>query len=346
MTKPLEHAPDSTAASPQQGAAEAELLFAYLFDAEGIGRALAEDDAIAWLAEGSAGAGKFLWLHFSSPHGIGKRWLQYVGLRPAFRNLLHSERRAPHFQRSRLGLVAVFNDVDHDQPSLLPAGVATLWVSVHERWLLSAQSAQLRTVVQLRDAVDAGQPLHGPLAWLAAMLLNQADALAAIVRTAAASTHAIEAMLAADTLPRRADLGGMRRDMLGLQRLLAPEPAALFRATEHPPNWADADDVDELYVATEGFAVVLRDLRALQDRVRLLEEEIAARVGERSSRALFVLAVLTVVALPTTVIGTLFGMNVGGLPFRNAPEGFWTVVLVSVFVTVVAAGAIARMLRR
>ena len=49
------------------------------------------------------------------------------------------------------------------------------------------------------------------------------------------------------------------------------------------------------------------------------------------------LTVVTVLALPFNVIGGLFGMNVGGIPFADSTSGFWIVVgLVAAFT--VAAG--------
>jgi zinc transporter len=71
------------------------------------------------------------------------------------------------------------------------------------------------------------------------------------------------------------------------------------------------------------------------ERVKILQEELAALLTERTNRTLFILTVVTVLALPFNVIGGLFGMNVGGIPFADHPGGFWVVVaLVSVFTLV------------
>ena len=56
---------------------------------------------------------------------------------------------------------------------------------------------------------------------------------------------------------------------------------------------------------------MLRDLTALQERIKLLQEEIAAQVGEQTNRSLFTLTVVTVLALPINIIAGLLGMNVG-----------------------------------
>ena len=81
----------------------------------------------------------------------------------------------------------------------------------------------------------------------------------------------------------------------------------------------------------------MADSVALGERVRLLQEELTALLSERTNETLFILTVVTVFALPLTIIPGLFGMNVGGIPFAERPGGFWIVVLL--VVGIVAVGA-------
>ena len=52
----------------------------------------------------------------------------------------------------------------------------------------------------------------------------------------------------------------------------------------------------------------------------------AAFVNEQTNRTLFVLTVVTVLALPINLVAGLFGMNVGGIPLAQHPYGFFLVV--------------------
>jgi zinc transporter len=81
---------------------------------------------------------------------------------------------------------------------------------------------------------------------------------------------------------------------------------------------------------------VLRDLAALQERIKLLQEEMAAQVGEQTNRSVFTLTVVTVLALPINITAGLLGMNVGGIPLAESAHGFLVVVLIVVTVTLVA----------
>jgi zinc transporter len=58
----------------------------------------------------------------------------------------------------------------------------------------------------------------------------------------------------------------------------------------------------------------------------LIQEELAALNNEQTGRTLFVLTIVTVLALPINLVAGLFGMNVGGIPFTEDNGGFFVIV--------------------
>jgi zinc transporter len=223
------------------------------------------------------------------------------------------------------------------------AEISTLWVHVTPRGVITARRKPLESIERLRQDVLHGAPLRSSVELLVHLLRDQADVLVNIVRDAVARVDATEDQLLAGRLTRRReDLGALRRVLVRLQRLLAPEPAALFRLLQRPPAWVAPDDRQELRQSTEEFTVVLSDLAALQERIKLLQEEIAAQVNEDNNRSLFLLTIVTVMALPINLIAGLLGMNVGGVPLSQHPHGFWVVLLFTALVT----GALAWLLLR
>jgi zinc transporter len=158
-----------------------------------------------------------------------------------------------------------------------------------------------------------------------------------IVRDATQKIDRIEDRLLAERIDtKRADIGTLRRVLVRLQRLLAPEPAALFRLLNRPPGWIAESDIQELRESTEEFATVLGDMAGLLERIKLLQEEIAAMTAEQNTRSLFVLTIVTVLALPINIIAGLLGMNVGGIPLAKDDYGFWIIVGIVASFTVAA----------
>ncbi|WP_245961046.1 CorA family divalent cation transporter [Vogesella indigofera] len=121
------------------------------------------------------------------------------------------------------------------------------------------------------------------------------------------------------------ELASMRRAPVRLQRLLAPESSALFRLN-HPPDWLQEQDVQDLRESTEEFSLVLNDFTSLVERIKLLQEELAAQLNEQTDKTLFTLMMVTVLALPINIVAGFFEMNVGGIPLAEHPHGFWVLV--------------------
>jgi zinc transporter len=329
--------------TPSYGSGQHGLICGYVFAGAEGGRAIELDEALQWL---QAEHGGFLWLHFNLADASAERWIQ-ANLSPPseFFEALHAGSRSTRIEQAQDSLIAVVNDVAYEF-SFDPSEIKTLWLAVDPRVAISARVHPLRSIDRLRQAVKDGYRFDSTVALLNHLLNDQGDVLVRIVREATLRVDDVEdSLLQGRLVHKRAELGKLRRLLVRLQRLLAPEPGALFRLLRDPPPWVSEHDLDELRQATEEFSLVLRDLAALQERIKLLQEEMAAQVGEQTNRSVFTLTVVTVLALPINIIAGLLGMNVGGIPLADNKHGFLVVALIVVSFTVVAGWFAFRRMR-
>jgi zinc transporter len=311
------------------------LVCGYLFG-RGAPLPIEAGEAMAWLCRATPD-GEFLWLHFNLAHTASEKWLHdHTALAQEFYDSLHEGARSTRIEQADDTLVAVVNDVLHDF-SFEASDISSLSLSVDRRLVVSARRKPLQSIERLRQAVHRGETMDSPMELLTHLLRDQADVLTRIVRDAILKVDRIEDSLLSGKLQyKRAGLGSLRRVLVRLQRLLAPEPAALFRLLQRPPGWVAAQDRQELRESSEEFAVVLNDIAALQERIKLLQEEIAAVVNEANNRSLYVLTIVTVLALPINIIAGLLGMNVGGIPLADDAGGFWIIAGIVAAFTVIA----------
>jgi zinc transporter len=302
-------------------------------------------DAEAWMKAPTPG--EFIWLHFNLANAASERWLRaHATLADEFYEALHQGSRSTRLELADDALIAVVNDVLHNF-SVDSADISTLWAHVTPEVVISARRKPLESIERLRQAVLQGAPIRSSVELLVHLLRDQADVLVNIVRDAVSRVDLIEDQLLAGRMGhKREDLGALRRVLVRLQRLLAPEPAALFRLLQRPPGWVTLDDRQDLRQSTEDFSVVLNDLASLQERIKLLQEEIAARVNEDNNRSLFLLTIVTVMALPINLVAGLLGMNVGGVPLAEKENGFWIVLGFVACFTAVAAWVLLRLQRQ
>jgi zinc transporter len=256
--------------------------------------------------------------------------------REAFLESLRGEVGSTRLELEGDTLVGVIHDVLFEF-SFDPAAISTVSLCVERRFLVSARLRPLRSLDRFRAAIKSGGTFRSSAELLGRLLQDQAAVLVDIVRKVTARVDGIEDKLLVHRLAiSRRELGSLRGLLVRLQRLLAPEPAALFRLLASRRSG----------LRTRTFRIfgrrgrILRGggrLGALVERLKLLQEEVAANVGEQTSRTLFVLTMVTVLALPVNLIAGLFGMNVGGVPLAGHSHGFLLVVSGLVLLTALLA---------
>jgi zinc transporter len=226
--------PDPTYGSDQHG-----LVWGYRFAPNQPAQSISSEAALELFAARDAGTpDEFLWLHFLLSNSASESWLrQNLTLPETFQESLHSEVGSTRVELDGDSLVAVIHDVLFDFSFDL-AAVATASLCVEHRLLVTARLRPLRSVDRLRAAVRAGQLFRSPIELLAYLLREQASVLVDILRTSTKRVDEIEDRLLGNRVSvSRTELGSLRRMLVRLQRLLAPEPAALFRLLNRPPDW-------------------------------------------------------------------------------------------------------------
>lgn len=278
----------------------------------------------------------FLWLHINLNHAAAEKWLKkQFAIEDFFFDEIHHGSHSTRIESQDNVLFAVLNDANFE-PDGSGEETGTLWLYCCTGLVITARHKPLRLIERLFRKLDH-LSLSSPTALLVHLLEEQEDVLEQIVRQANLFVDQIEErLLSGHVKKNRTRLGRMRRQLLRFQRLLAPEPAALFRLMNRPPRWLSSEVVSDLRQFAEEFTVVLNDLVGLTERIRLLQEEISSSQMEQNNRTLYVLTVITVLALPINIIAGFFGMNVGGIPLAANPHGFLLLVLVVTLFTLVA----------
>jgi zinc transporter len=315
------------------------LIWAYLFEPGKPAREIESELVENWLAASRASpVNSFLWLHFSLSNTASERWLHsHLTLPDTFFESLHSDAVSTRLEQEDSVLLAVIHDVLFDS-AFDASSVSSVSICLESRLLVSARLRPLRSVDRLRASVKSDHEFRSSTELLGQLLRDQAGVLVDIVRQSTSRVDKIEdALLANKTFTSRRELGALRRALVRLQRLLAPEPAALFRLLNRPPNWIGGEDLQDLRQAAEEFSAVVVDAATLAERVKLLQEEFAALTTEQTNRTLFVLTIVTVLALPINLVAGLLGMNVGGIPLSDYPHGFLLIVLALICITATLA---------
>ena len=118
-------------------------------------------------------------------------------------------------------------------------------------------------------------------------------------------------------------LGPLRRELSRYAREFSALRGAIYRATTVRGAALTSPLAEHLPALQQQAEDFERDAGALQERARLLYEEIGSRVADSTNRSLSALTVISTLLLPPTFVAGAFGMNVGGIPWAQSPQGFW-----------------------
>jgi len=149
-------------------------------------------------------------------------------------------------------------------------------------------------------------------------------------------------ILAGRIAQQRHNLGRSRRMCAHLRRSFGAQSVAMLKLIARPPAWLDREDLTRLASLQEDLAFTVGECAAHHERAKLLQEELASRVAEETSRNLYVLTIFSAVFMPMTLLSGIFGMNVAGLPGLEGRGSFWWVMLL----ILVSGGVTLVVLRR
>jgi magnesium transporter len=128
------------------------------------------------------------------------------------------------------------------------------------------------------------------------------------------------------------DILTLKRDVNSLRRVVQPQRDVIGRLARREFAFIS----DELaYRFRDVFDHLVRlsdEALLLQDRVTSILDAHLSNVSNRLNQQMKLLTLVTVIALPFTVLGGLFGMNVHlpGISNENDPRAFWWILVVAI----------------
>lgn len=268
------------------------------------------------------------WLHFNLSDTRAREWLRAHGDLPeeARELLLGSDQRI-HLELLERGIAAVLGDLYHDFDDD-PERLGTLRLYVSNKLILTGRTHPLMSVDVLRRDLSRTTEQQTPVSVLQQLIERLADMLARAVQKLGEQVDTAEDRILEGKYARQGTpLGNLRRLVARLRRLVSANRGTLGALPPRLPGVYEAEEREALRSAIDRLDAVSQDLDLVQERARLLQEEIAARMSEVTNRNLFILSIATTTLLPITLLTGIWGMNVEGLPFANDPHGFYIVML-------------------
>jgi zinc transporter len=240
-------------------------------------------------------------------------------------------------------VLGVLPDFERDL-SGRPQGEGRLIFAFDHDRLVTARLHALLAADDLRHSALAGEHLPSPAAAIVAHVQLYVDHLETQIEDAAQQMASIEDyVLTQPQSPREAELSALRRAIARWRREVHGLRTALLRAHAGRRGGrrvaAFHETFAELIAAIEDLD---HDADALQERGRMLHEEIDTLINAATNRSMRALTIISTLLIPPTLITGAFGMNVPGIPFEHSASGF----AIAAALCVMVVGGALMVLRR
>lgn len=269
----------------------------------------------------------WVWLHLDLIDQRAQNWVsQRCDLPYAVQSVLEGHDDSLVVGHEFGTLHGVIADMHHDIERTSTT-IGRLHFILTDRLLVTGRRHPLEAMDHVRNSLATGFCPSTPYELFEAVVSTFCKNTAKRLNQASKLLDSVEDRLVSERFnDERRDLKKVRRLAVSLHRPVAGM-VALFEE-EDRLGWALSGSahavLKRLFLRLERLD---REIVMVNDRARLLQDEIASELADDSNRSLKVMAVVSARLLPGTLIAGIFGMNTAGLPFTSQSSGFgWAVV--------------------
>jgi zinc transporter len=268
----------------------------------------------------------FVWVHLNLSDDRAQAWLRCRPWPPDVIEMVS----AP-IQRTRVfitpdliyGQLRDFRDV----PDAAALQAGSLCVVASPTLLVTGRRIPLLSVEELKRRVEARTVTPaGPFDLISEFLRALNDIGENLLQEASERLRAMGSKVLSRTgMGCREEILEMRRSSIEVARDMAYKRTAMLAFTRERPALIPANAFVRLNHQVHRYAALVEDAQEYAEQCQFLLDELRAQVEEETNRNLYILTMISATFLPATLIASIWGMNVGGIPFSNSPKGFWVV---------------------
>ena len=300
------------------------LLYAYVLDGRGGGRALDWDGIRSWKAEDGV-----LWIHLDRTRPGAERWVrEYSGIdAPTASTLLSPRGNRPRVDRLGSALLLILRGINltpGDEPDDMVA--MHTWAERHR--VITLRRRRMMAGAEIRDLLEAGRGPRTTAEFLVTLVDRMAEPVAGVLGEIDEEVDRLhDEVLGGPGEQLREQLRDVRQKIIALRRYLAPQRDAMTRLLLDQPDWID--DLSRAYLREQAdrYTRFVEDLDAARDRAGVAQDELNARIAEQMNRTMYLLTVVSALLLPPSLLTGLLGINVGGMPGVDSNIAFTLVAI-------------------
>jgi len=262
------------------------------------------------------------WLHLELTHEAEAWLLNRSRIDPvAFRALVAMGAR-PRCAPFDDGVLVVLRGVNTNHDSA-PEDMVSLRIWIEKQRVITVAPRPVAAIADLQQRVANNRGPASPGELVVDLAGRMLERMTPIVAELEEETDILAEVLIEGDLARfRQGLAALRRRLIQFRRHLSPQRDTLKALLREPGATLGERDREVLREVAERTTKYVEDVSSLVERAAIMHDELESRLNERMNRNMQTMSVVAVLFLPVSFLSSLWGMNVGGIPWSQNEWGF------------------------
>lgn len=320
MNSPQPHpATTESTPSPTTFAPGSEgLVFAWEIHGNGSGREL------NWKAvrEGWNQKG-LIWLHLHFEHPTANQWLrEKSGIEESLLPYLLSDDSRPGAVVHENRLILIMRGINANRDAE-PEDLITLRLYLAPDQIISLRRRRVQTMQAIHQDLLEGHGVRNASQFLIEVIARIVERIGDHVETLEETLSQLEQQLLNNEIDGLgAGLQELQSDLIDLRRYLHPQRIMFGKLLDVELDWLDDGTYNRIRTQVEFHTRHVEDIDYCWQRTQVIKEDLNTRQSEQLNQKLYLLAVVSCVFLPLTLITGLLGVNLAGIPLAEHPASF------------------------
>ena len=271
---------------------------------------------------------KPVWVHLNLSDERASRWLKrQKELNDWVReNLINPEISEPRMRVRQNRLLLVLRTVNM-MPKSEPDDLVFLRLFATEKILISTCTSKTLDFKEVDDLFADGDGPENINALIPVILEQTLDNVTASIDRIEDQVDAWEEKI---IMGRPAEgmyqaLSELLRQVLIIRRFMMPEREVLDNLARHGVRWFNAETERSIRDDFDRVRRIVEDIDLLEKRIRVNQDALSHIEDKQTQRNTYMLSVIAGIFLPLSFLASVFGMNLGGIPWNTEAYGFLAV---------------------
>jgi zinc transporter len=241
-------------------------------------------------------------------------------------------------------LIVIVRGIDFNDELNL-GSMLSVRIYIKDNKVITAQKRKVRAVEDLENMISANNSIKTIGVFLAKLIGKLCDRVDNKLLEISTKLEDIEEKVIDNPKEEyRQDLLDIRKAVINLRKHLIPQKDVLLTLCDDDNKVFNHDDIRSLTFSYKKVSRYVDDLNTYNEQFSIVQDELQNSLSEKTNRNTYFLSVLATTFIPAGFLTGLFGINVGGLPLANNPDGFVIFVIV-LFCMILIQTVIFRLLK-